>query len=765
MKESTHPILIVEDEHRLCDLIRRGLEQISDIYDIHEAHSGAEAIELLKQKDFDVMITDIRMPGMSGIELLERVRDIQDDLQTIVITGHGDLDNAIEALRLGAANYIKKPVTFQVLHYSLEKCIERRRLTIRLRDSEERFRRSFHDAASGMVTLSPEGIIWQVNTSFCAILNCAQSDLEGKPLLRWVSDADQEYYQQTLDNFISGKCINHHFDLRLFRQDKTVVWANISVSAVTDEQEKLGYFIVQVVDITERKTAENALERLAKELTQLINTANAPIFGINQDLQINEWNQMASLVTGYAREEVFGKRLVDDFIAEDYRGSVRRILDDALAGRDTVNFELPLYRKDGKRSVIIFNASSRRDAEGKIVGVIGVGQDITELNEYRKYLEQRVEERTQELHTALKDAENTRDYINGILKSMANGLIVTDNDYHVILMNRAAEELLQVQFSDIYNRPIDFAFPDKSLGKAVKKTLLQPESDAQFDFELKHTEAVHPLILRASTSTIRDKQGQITGIITIFHDVSHEREVDRMKSEFISTAAHELRTPITSIQGFSEILLTRPNLGEDEQKRFLNHIFKQAKILAAIINDLLDLSRIESGKSFALNKESCFPGEVIEEVIEPFITHNPQHIFNLDLLEPPVEIDADIDKLAQVLKNLISNAVKYSPEGGPVKIQESVTTEAIQFRVSDAGIGMTPEEVRKIFQKFYRADTSNKAIDGTGLGMSITKHIIEAHDGKIWVESTRHQGTTVIFSLPLKNPGSTPKHYHSRAQQ
>lgn len=353
------------------------------------------------------------------------------------------------------------------------------------------------------------------------------------------------------------------------------------------------------------------------------------------------------------------------------------------------------------------------------------------------------------LKETLLDMEKSRDEIDGILKSISDGLIVTDNYNRVILMNRIAEEMLDVRFSEVINRQIDYAIKEEDLRERVKYTLAKKESGDQFDFELPGDNE-HPKIFRARTSVILDKNNKINGIITIFHDVSHEREVDRMKTEFISTAAHELRTPLTSIQGFSEILLTRDDLDIKEKKKFLGHINKQSTNLSQIITDLLDISRLESGKGFTLDKKPCLIGEAIKMVTEPFITQNKIHTFEIELPKKAVEINVDKDKMAQVLKNLIGNAVKYSPDGGKIQIKGELVTDNYQVSVRDEGLGMTPDQVEQIFNRFYRADTSNTAIEGTGLGMSIVKYIVEAHSGKVYVESEIGKGTKVTFSLPLE---------------
>jgi signal transduction histidine kinase len=171
--------------------------------------------------------------------------------------------------------------------------------------------------------------------------------------------------------------------------------------------------------------------------------------------------------------------------------------------------------------------------------------------------------------------------------------------------------------------------------------------------------------------------------------------------------------------------------------------------LAHIINDLLDISRIESGRGFTLTKDFYNPVDIIRDVIPYFQENYKKHKFEVASLEEPVKLYVDKEKIEQVLKNLLSNAVKYSPEGGIIRVNGEGINDYYQVSVEDQGMGMTPEQVEKIFDKFYRVDASNIAIEGTGLGMTIVKYIVEAHEGKVWVESKLSKGTTVSFTIPL----------------
>ncbi len=374
-------------------------------------------------------------------------------------------------------------------------------------------------------------------------------------------------------------------------------------------------------------------------------------------------------------------------------------------------------------------------------------QEEEQLEEYSKNLELMVEKRTNELKRSLYDTREARDRIDVILKSVADGMLVTDKYNNVILMNNSAEELLGIRFSEVINRPIGYALPKGEMNNNLLQSLETLQAFQKVDFTVADSRGGEDRILEARISKIFDREGDENGIVTILHDVTHEREVDRMKTEFISTAAHELRTPLTSIMGFSEILLTRDNLKTENKNKYLQYINTQSVKLAKIIGDLLDISRIESGRGFELNRTKFNISELAEQVVSVFKDQSEKHTFTIATNDNP-EIYGDSEKIERVLKNLVSNAVKYSPNGGEISIKGLMKGDNYHMTVSDKGLGMTKAQVEKVFDKFYRVDASDTAIEGTGLGMSIVKYIIEAHGGNILVKSVPGKGTDVMFTLP-----------------
>jgi signal transduction histidine kinase len=240
--------------------------------------------------------------------------------------------------------------------------------------------------------------------------------------------------------------------------------------------------------------------------------------------------------------------------------------------------------------------------------------------------------------------------------------------------------------------------------------------------------------------------------ILYVRDITHETEVEALKSEFLATAAHELRTPMASIYGFAEVLLTQ-SADAESQKEFLGIIHKQSRLMVDILNELLDLARIEArrGKDFKYI-ELCLQ-DLLADVIKAFQYPVGRAIPEMEAPEQPVALLADSGKLRQALLNVLSNAYKYSPDGGAVRIlvelpQPSDQNQHVAIHISDHGMGMTAAQSSKVFTRFYRADTSGR-VPGTGLGMSITKEIVEHHKGSISVISAPGEGTQVSIYLPV----------------
>lgn len=487
----------------------------------------------------------------------------------------------------------------------------------------------------------------------------------------------------------------------------------------------------------------NAIARLRRQNELILNSAGEGIIGLDQKGKATFVNPAGARMIGWNPE---------DMIGHPHYETLRHSTPDeppCPLGKCSLNAALKngvfykqdkevFWRKDGTNFPVEYVSNPIKDETGQFQGAVVMFLDITE----RKRAEEK-------LKKALADAEEARDKIDAILKSVADGLIVTDVENRIILMNRFAEDLLGVRLNEVFNKPIDVVIKGKSLKNRFAATLAGETCQISLDLEMPSQDKGEVRVIQALSSVAQSKEGAKTGVITILRDVTKERELDRMKSEFISTAAHELRTPLTSVIGFTELLLDS-EFEPLQQREFLSCIYEKAEVLSNIVDDLLDISRIESGRVIYLEKAPCDINEAIRQLAAQYQRESNKHSFDVVLPEKPAEILADKGKIGQVLENLLSNAVKYSPKGGLIRITGAANGENYQASVEDEGIGMTPEQTKRIFEKFYRADASNTAIGGLGLGMSIVKNIVEAHGGNIWVESQLGKGSKVTFSIPIE---------------
>lgn len=243
-------------------------------------------------------------------------------------------------------------------------------------------------------------------------------------------------------------------------------------------------------------------------------------------------------------------------------------------------------------------------------------------------------------------------------------------------------------------------------------------------------------------------EGEKAGIIFVHRDITREYEIDRMKTELVSTVSHELRTPLSSVLGFTELLLSK-KMDATRQKRYHETIHKEAKRLTNLINDFLDLQRMESGKQ-SYNMSEVDISEIATQTIDSFSAQDTHTITVIDETNKPV-LYADWDRIIQVFTNILSNAIKFSPKGGNILVSLTTEDEHVIVAIKDDGMGIAHDQVEHIFEKFHRLDNSySRNIGGTGLGLAICREIIEKHEGTIWIESTEHEGTTVFFTLPIK---------------
>lgn len=509
----------------------------------------------------------------------------------------------------------------------------------------------------------------------------------------------------------------------------------------TREMEAEIYLRAQEVQVANQqlRDANVALQKQAEHLREL-EIERDRFFNLSVDMfciagsdgYFKRVNKAFERTLGYTEAELLGAPYASFIHPEDLASTAAQAKGQ-LEGHAAIQFENRYRCKDGSYRYLSWNATPF-SADGL---TYAVARDISD--------KRKAEEN---LRLALASSETSLERLNAILSAVSSGLLVTDLDNRIVLLNHVAEKLLDTHAGKSTGLSLDEAIQDRSLRERIRATLSKLETGSKFDFVTTSSDSPRPVTLCARTALIRDKQGKTTGTLTVIEDVTHEREVDRLKTEFLSTAAHELRTPLTSIRGFSEILLTR-DMPLEKSRRFLDTINIQATNLGNIINDLLDLARIESGRGLELRRAATDVVAIVREVLDVFIPRSEKHTYVLEAEPPQILAHCDRDKIRQAIQNLVSNATKYSPQGGEIKVSMIRNDPFLRCSVSDQGIGMLPDQLSHVFEKFYRANAGTTAVEGTGLGMSIVKAIIEQHGGCISIESAIGKGTSATFTLPL----------------
>ncbi|AZU64760.1 cell wall metabolism sensor histidine kinase WalK [Neobacillus mesonae] len=351
---------------------------------------------------------------------------------------------------------------------------------------------------------------------------------------------------------------------------------------------------------------------------------------------------------------------------------------------------------------------------------------------------------TKKLQEAQAMTEGERRKLSSVLSYMTDGVIATDRKGRVILINEPAVEMLDVSRETILSQPIE-----QVLGLEDSNTfedLLEEKDSLILDYSTKS----EPYILRANFSVIQKETGFVNGLIAVLHDITEQEKIDAERREFVANVSHELRTPLTTMRSYLEALADGAWRDEEIAPNFLEVTSMETERMIRLVNDLLQLSKMDS-TDYKLNKEWVDFVVFYDRIIDRLEMSKQQNVtFKRMLPNRAIFVEIDEDKMTQVLYNIISNALKYSPEGGQVTFSLKDKDDKIIVSVSDEGVGIPKESIGKIFDRFYRVDKARtRKLGGTGLGLAIAKEMVKCHGGNIWATSREGKGTTISFSLPF----------------
>ncbi|WP_249872302.1 cell wall metabolism sensor histidine kinase WalK [Oceanobacillus saliphilus] len=380
--------------------------------------------------------------------------------------------------------------------------------------------------------------------------------------------------------------------------------------------------------------------------------------------------------------------------------------------------------------------------------IMANGDFTQKVNVYGKDEIGQLAETFNDLNSRLKHSyatiEEERRKLSSVLSNMSDGVIATDNYGSITLMNDAAGRLIGENPEEIIG---DYLLDVLQLeGKVIDLTELQDSGSMIIDF----SDDDAPFLIRANFSTVSDDEDEITGFITVISDVTEQEKVEQERRDFVSNVSHELRTPLTTMKSYIEALTDGAWEDKEIAPRFLHVAQNETDRMIRMVNDLLQLSKMDSDE-LPLHKERTDFVSYFHQVIDRFEMNTPEKIIlKREIPKGQSLVWMDKDKMTQVLDNIISNAIKYSPEGGEIRMKLDIKRHYLLVSIEDQGMGIAYDKLEKIFERFYRADKARtRKLGGTGLGLAITKELVEAHHGKIWAKSKEGKGTTILFTLPL----------------
>ncbi len=657
----------------------------------------------------------------------------------------------------------------------------------KLRESEARFHGAFDHAATGMAIVSLEGHWLQVNRSLCQMVGYGESELLATTFQEITHPDDLKTDLGYVRQMLAGEIPYYHLEKRYLHKQGHEVWILLSVSLVRDSQGKPKYFVAQIQDISERKTAESALLKNTKAIQNFsanlkhlhrINTTKYPNFAALFADCLKTGCEIFGLSTGIVsqiEDSIYTIRAVRSNLPLETGAEFElknTYCTAVVKDRSTIAYghvgEMetmqthPVYQNLKLESYI----GTPIWVRGKIYGTLNFSdtkirkdfqpqeRELIELmaQSIGRFIEAwEIETERQQTEAALRESEarfRTVADSAPVLLWMAG----TDKQYNFI--NRSWLRFTGRTFAQELDNGWRAGVHPEDLPHYLEtyNTSFDAREGFQMEYRLRRADGEYRWILDTGRPRFLP-DGSFAGYIGSCFDISDRRELEKLKDEFVSVVSHELRTPLTSIQGALDLLaggalVDRP----DYAQHMLKIGAKNADRLVRLINDILDIERIESGK-VTMIKQACDTAHLITSAADTVRDLTRQAEVKLEVNPLPARIWADSDRIIQVLVNLLSNAIKFSSAGSTVWLtakKDPENSSQIIFQVRDRGRGIPEQKLESIFGRFQQVDASDsRKKGGTGLGLAICRSIVQHHDGQIWAESTLGEGSSFFFTLPL----------------
>ena len=741
-------ILLVEDESHDAELNIREIKKILPHSKFKITDNKQDYQDLLVSFLPDIIISDYNLPTFDGLSALKIAKELCPLTPFIVVTGSINEDTAVECMKAGATDYVLKDslkrLGSSVLNALDQSKIRRERIeafeTIKL--NEAKYRLMFHNNPQPMWIYDSETLAF-IEVNEAAIMHYGYT--EDEFLSMTLKDIRPPGgVQKLFDAIKSIDCVfNNLGEIIHQKKNQELITVEIISHAIIFNERPARH--VLITDITERRKAEEELRRERKLLRTLIDNLPVTIYVKDSECRKIIANRLDLDFIGAETEaEVLGKTDLELYNTE----IAQRGYDDDLqvinAGKSVINREEIFYDEAGSERWLLTSKIPFPDELGNIIGLVGIGREITE--------QKQAQEKILRLSKAIEQSPVSIEITD------LNGIIEYVNPKFCEATGYSFDEIIgqHARILKSYEMPTD-TYDDLwktiSSGNIWKKELINKRKNGSVFWE------------SVTITSIKSEKGKITNYIAIKEDISFRKkmeselilalakakESDQLKSSFLANMSHEIRTPLNSIIGFSE-LLNDPDFENEQKSEFIKHIVDNGNNLLLIISDIMDFSMLEAGQ-LKLRVVSISAKTILNELLAEFghkaKTKGIQLRFDESYNGPDVQIESDKYRIIQIFTNLIGNSIKFTHEGF-IEIGFQINGNLVRFHVRDSGIGIRSEYFEAIFERFRQVDnTKSRKYGGNGLGLAISKNLVELLGGTIWVESEPEKYSDFFFTIPI----------------
>jgi PAS domain S-box-containing protein len=627
--------------------------------------------------------------------------------------------------------------------------LEHRKAQDSLRETEQQYKYLFDHALDGIEVVDAEtGTIVLANRAAARIFGFeSPADMVGFNPLDHIPAEDRD----RVPGMIAGRIFEKHtrslIELRAMTNDGRKIW--LSALGMSIDYQGKPAALLSLRDVTERKQIEQKLVDSEKRYRLLAENMSDGVWTTDMDLHLTYVSPSVRRLRGYDAEVEstlpIGRILTAESLEKamaTFQEQMAREASEVGNPSQSWTMDLEAYRKDGSTVWVEEKVSFLRDSDGRPIGLLGVTRDISE----RKQAEDELRQSEQKYRALVESSPD------GILSLNSHGRIVDCNQAVCGLLGYTRQYLNGKDILALHANMVH------DLGSAFRSRLVQSDVVEQ-EFELighdGKTVPVWAKTVRLTAHTSTDTQS-----IVYLRDIAQRRKMDELKDEFISLVSHEFRSPLTVVIGaINTALMEAPRLTRREMHQLLEDASVEAQSLANLLDNLLELSRARANR-LMLHVEPVSLRRVVKNAMDKVRQQSTGHRFAAELPRGSLSLAADPLRLEHILYNLLENAAKYSPNQGDIRVFARREGKCLVVGVSDCGIGLSPEDKARLFEPFERVgDRKNSRVKGVGLGLLVCRRLVEAHGGRIWVESDLGKGSTFFFTFPLQNQPALPLPY------